>query len=80
MQGANLRDHGNRCGCRLLAEAIGCGPKTIRFDYCKTVLMKHWVIDCNHGCLNAPSEAGRSAKWHDVGPIDPIKAILIKNE
>lgn len=42
--------------------------------------MKHWVIDCNHGCLNTPLETGRSAKWRDVGSIDPIKAILIKNE
>lgn len=73
-------EHGSRCSCRLLAEAIGCNPKTIRFTYCQAVLWKHWAVECNHNCYDEPAESGRSSKWHYVGPIDPIKAILIKNE
>lgn len=44
------------------------------------VLMKHWAIECNHGCHDEIVESVPSGKWHDIGPIDPIKAILIKNE
>lgn len=73
-------DHGNRCSCRLLAEAIGCSPKTIRFTYCQAVLMKHWIIECNHGCCDVDIVPERGDKWHDVGPMDPVKAILIMNE
>lgn len=42
--------------------------------------MKHWIIECNHGCQHGVPEPAHSEKWHEVGPIDPIKAILIKNE
>jgi hypothetical protein len=73
-------EHGNRCSCRLLAEAVGCNPKTIRFTFCQAVLMKHWVVECNHGCPDAPGESQRSVSLHGVGPINPIKAILIKNK
>jgi hypothetical protein len=73
-------DHGNRCSCRLLADAVGCNPKAIRFAYCQAVLMKHWVIECNHGCHEVIAEPRRSSKWHDLGSIDPVKAILIGNE
>lgn len=72
--------HGNLCACRALAEAMGCDPKTIRFEYCRAVLMKHWHLECNHGCQKEEPEVKAGEKWHDVGPIDPIKAILIKNE
>lgn len=80
MNGKNHDEHGNRCSCRLLAEAVGCNPKTIRFTYCQAVLMKHWDIECNHGCRDVPMESRRSFNLHGVGPIDPIKAVLIKNK
>ncbi len=59
---------------------MGVEPKTISFNYCRTVLMKRWVLECNHGCRHAPASEGSSDKWHDLGPMDPVKAILIKNE
>lgn len=71
--------HGNRCSCRQLADLIGCNPKVIRFAYCQAVLMKHWTMECNHGCHDEIVESGSSGKWHDIGPIDPVAAILIKN-
>ncbi len=71
--------HGDRCSCRLLAEAVGCDPKAVRFSYCQKVLMKRWVIECNHGCCHAAPASGSSDRWHEVGPMDPIKALLIKN-
>ncbi|MCX7169835.1 MAG: hypothetical protein NTY41_05945 [Proteobacteria bacterium] len=52
----------------------------IRFAYCQAVLMKHWDIECNHGCHDEIVESNRSSQWYAIGPIDPIKAILIKNE
>jgi len=42
--------------------------------------MKRWAMDCNHGCHGAPLRIRRGSHWRDVGPIDPIKAILITNE
>ena len=72
-------EHGNRCFCRVLAGLIGCNPKAVRCTYCQAVLMKHWVMECNHSCHDEIVESVRSDKWHDVGPVDPIKAILIGN-
>lgn len=79
MIGRNHDDHGNRCYCRLLADVIGCHPKAVCFTYCQAVLMKHWTMECNHGCHDAIVETGSSGKWHDIGPIDPVAAILIRN-
>ncbi|TXT24902.1 MAG: hypothetical protein FD131_4797 [Rhodocyclaceae bacterium] len=73
-------EHGDRCSCRVLAEATGCEPDTIRFSYCQAVLMKRWAMECNHGCRHGSAGSGSGDKWHDVGPIDPVKAILISNE
>lgn len=71
--------HGNLCGCKLLAEAMGCDPRNVRFEFCRTVLMRHWHVDCNHGCHDMPVKVKDGGKWGGAGPIDPIKAILIKN-
>lgn len=71
--------HGDRCECRLLAEAVGLKPGAIGFAYCRAVLKKHWTLECNHGCPDEPPLASSGEKWHDVGPLDPVKAILIKN-
>jgi hypothetical protein len=76
----DTRQHGNRCTCKLLAEAMGFNAKTIRFEYCREVLMKHWRLECNHGCQHEEPEVKNSERWRGLGPIDPIKAILMKNE
>ena len=73
-------DHGDRCACTLLALAVGCGPSAIGYNFCRSVLMKRWVLDCNHGCLARPRMRDTTQNWHDLGPVDPIKAILIHNE
>jgi len=73
-------EHGNRCTCRMFAIAVGCDPKVLTYNYCKTVLQNHWVVECNHGCCDEQPNAPASERWHDLGPMDPIKAILIKNE
>lgn len=80
MGGVTIRQHGNLCSCRLLAEAMGCDPKVIRFEYCKTVLMKHWLLRCNHGCQSEGPQVKNSDRWRNLGPIDLIKMILITNE
>ncbi len=79
MNGQKPDEHGNRCSCRLLASLVGCKPNAISFTYCQAVLMKHWVMECTHGCHAEIVESVRSDKWHGLGPIDPIKAILIGN-
>jgi hypothetical protein len=72
-------EHGNRCMCRTLALAIGCDPRMLNYNYWRTVLQKHWIVECNHGCQAEPAVANSDLKWHDVGQIDPVKAILIIN-
>ncbi|MBK7766339.1 MAG: hypothetical protein IPI44_09610 [Sulfuritalea sp.] len=62
-----------------VADLIGCNPKVVRFSYCSAVLMKHWTMECNHGCQDEIVESGSSWKWHDVRQIDSVAAILIKN-
>jgi hypothetical protein len=73
-------EHGDRCACRALALAVGYDPKLLSYNYCLTVLQRRWVVECNHGCLAEPAVADSDLKWHDVGQIDPVKAILIMNE
>jgi len=80
MNGIRHDEHGSRCSCRVLADLVGCKPRTIRFAYCQAVLMKRWAMECNHRRHDEIVESVPSGKWHDVGPIDPIKAILISNE
>lgn len=59
---------------------VGCKPEAIAFSFCQAVLMKHWVVECNHGCIDKAPAPKLSSKWHETGPIDPVKAILIMNE
>lgn len=73
-------DHGDRCPCKLLVLAVGCDPKSVSVNFCRSVLLKRWVIECNHGCRDQPAISDNAQKWHDLGQIDPIKAILIENE
>jgi hypothetical protein len=61
----------------LLAAAFGVPPETINFSFCHSVLQVRWVLECRHGCT-AP--AVHKEKWHGIGPIDPLSAILIKNK
>jgi len=52
----------------------------LTYNYCRTVLQKRWFVECNHGCCNGQKTVAPRDAWHDLGPIDPIKAILIINE
>ena len=74
------QNHGNLCSCRLLAQAVRCDPKVIRFEYCWNVLMKRWRVECNHGCSHEVPVVITDEKWHEFSPIDPVKVILIVNE
>jgi len=72
-------EHGDRCVCRTLALAVGCDPKMLTYNYCRTVLQKHWIVKCNHGCQAQVPPEDSTLKWHDVSEIDPVRAILIMN-
>ena len=72
--------HGNLCTCRILAEAVRCKPDALIFSYCRSVLRKRWIIDCNHGCQEIQLKTASTEKWHELGEMDPIKAILLENE
>ena len=73
--------HGGHCDCELLARALGIDPRAISFDYCTRVLQKRWRMTCRHGCLEAVTAAsGSGERWHDIGPVDAVKAILISND
>jgi hypothetical protein len=72
-------EHGDRCDCALLAQATHLDPRALSFDYCQRVLHLHWRMTCRHGRPPAPSAAGPGERWRDIGPVDPVKAILISN-
>jgi hypothetical protein len=42
--------------------------------------MRRWVVECNHGCQEVPPAEKKSEHWHDVGPIDAVKAIIIHSD
>jgi len=42
--------------------------------------MKRWAMTCNHGCRGGSVEARAGRHMAGGGPIDTVKAILIKNE
>lgn len=73
-------EHGDQCVCRTLALAVGCDPKLLSYNYCRTVLQRRWIVECNHGCLAKSVVVNNELKWHDLGQIDDVKAILIMNE
>ncbi|MCM2295630.1 hypothetical protein [Rhodoferax sp.] len=73
-------EHGDRCVCQTLALAVGCDPKRLSYSFCLNVLQKRWVVECNHGCQAELSVTDSELKWHEIGQIDPVKAILIMNE
>nr|WP_217350744.1 hypothetical protein [Azonexus fungiphilus] len=60
--------------------AVGCDPKQLSYNYCLSVLQKRWIVECNHGCQTELPVTDSELKWHEVGQIDPVKAILIMNE
>ena len=71
-------DHGEHCDCVILAAAVGARPESISCHYCRDVLQKHWRIACRHG-EHAPSGIPKvSERWRNVGEIDSLKAILVK--
>lgn len=73
-------EHGDRCTCRMLAAAVGCNPKTLTYNYCRTIAAKTLVCGVQSDCCNEQKTVAPHDAWHDLGPIDPIKAILIINE
>lgn len=77
----NHLEHGAQCSCTLLAQAVGLDPRKLSFAYCHNVLQKHWRMTCRHGQrASAPVATGLSEHWRDLGPVDPVKAILISND
>lgn len=72
-------DHGEQCSCLVLAAAVGANPKSISFDYCHSVLQKHWAVRCRHG-QHPPVEPAvlGGERWRDIGKIDPVKVLLIR--
>lgn len=76
-----LIEHGEQCSCKLLALATGLDPRALTFEYCQRVLQKRWRMTCRHGQpASQPASNGPADRWRDLGPIDPVKAILLSNE
>jgi len=72
-------EHGDRCDCKVLALAVGGDPNHIDFNYCLNVLQKRWIMECNHGCRAESTSTAIVSKIHNIGPLDPVKGILISN-
>jgi hypothetical protein len=78
---AKTIEHGAVCDCKVLAQALHLDGRAISFDYCRRVLQMRWRLTCRHGSLEVPA-AGIAVgeRWRELGPMDPVKAILISNE
>lgn len=71
-------EHGSRCTCRLLAAAARAQPAAVDFNYCRLVLQKRWILECDHGSPEAePKPTTREFPPHDGR--DPVQAILVAN-
>lgn len=78
--GAREIPHGTQCQCLLLAAAVAPKGEGLRFGYCLHVLQKHWRMTCRHGEVGPPETQRKgSEKWHDLGEMDGVKAVLVKN-
>lgn len=78
--GSRCVGHGPRCDCLLLSAATqGCAD-AVTFSYCRHVLQKRYAMTCMHGDM-APRQGTVKVpeKWHDLGEIDAVKAILLTN-
>jgi hypothetical protein len=72
--------HGPRCDCLLLSAATQGCAHAVTFSYCRHVLQKRYSMTCMHGDM-APRQPTVKVpeKWHDLGEIDAVKAILLTN-
>ena len=72
--------HGPQCDCLLLSAATQSCADAVTFSYCRHVLQKRYSMTCMHGHI-APRQGAVKApeKWHDLGAIDAVKAILLTN-
>ena len=70
-------EHGDECGCMLLAQAIGVPVDTVDFNYCRQVLQKHWRVRCNHG--GCPPAALLTPQLPHLDLHDPVHAVLLAN-
>lgn len=70
-------DHGDQCGCRLLASAVGADASTVDFTFCRFGVQKRWRVRCNHGGGVSATRATPELPSHD--PRDAVQAILIAN-
>ena len=74
-------EHGEQCDCKALAAAVGMDPRALSYRYCHDGLRKRWRLVCHHGeAAGSAAPPGVGAHWLGVGPVDPIKAILMSND
>lgn len=72
--------HGPGCECLKLLALVGGDRRSMRFGFCMSVLQKHWRLTCQHGASDSvPADTRVSERWHDLGDIDAVKAILLRN-
>lgn len=48
--------HGDRCSCQLLSMTVTGRTDACRYDYCRNVMQRRWVMHCNHGELSPSIE------------------------
>ena len=70
-------DHGDRCDCMLLANAVGASAGCVDFSYCQNVLQKHWRLRCNHGCRMPAAPVTPQLPHLDIR--EPLQAALLAN-
>ena len=53
--------------------------RLVSFAFCQRVLQGHWRMTCRHGRPESEPVAGADERMKDVGPVDPVKAVLMVN-
>lgn len=75
--GRREHEHGDQCGCRLLAAAVGVESSAVDFNYCRYIIQKRWGVRCNHGGGVFVAYATPELPPHDS--YDAVQVILIAN-
>ena len=76
----NECNHGDLCSCRVLAAAIGVSPDCCSFNYCRKVLQKRWIMQCNHGNVGGLKEALEPVYEPVIFPNGSIEVVKKGNE
>ena len=80
LPGYGHTEHGARCDCLLLADALHVPGGAVTFSFCRHVLQKRYAMSCTHGEAGPVPQVVKACDlWRESGELDAVKAILLTN-